>query len=555
MPRQGSGSTCPAAIAQRWTEIILLAVLTGLLVWKWPPDVNEAYYLCKSRHYWNPGWCQGDLFIASHATHWFFHATTGWLTSCLAMDVTAWIGRGVAWLVTSWGLVRLWRVFDERPWQSLLFVPLAILLNRNFHLAGEWFCGGFEAKALAWGFIFAGVAASIGRRYRWATIWLAAATAFHVVLGLWTIIAIGISVIVWRIDSKNIGASDELGKSAKANVPATIATTVLALALFAAGLLPALERNLLAPRELILEAGQIQAFSRLAHHQDAMQFDAERWIAFLTMTAAWAILGCAIRRHPTRAESYFSLFAFSALLINVSGLMLSEIAGANPESRPAIGQLLSLYWFRLADVVIPLALVVNASTLARQTGFRLVVTLAGSVIIAAIGWNLWSNVADPRSGAARQSSPLPATRRAIESERNWRLTCEWIRSNAPADSVWITPADQQTFKWYAGRAEVANWKDMPQDAARVVEWNDRIDELYRMVPQTAFGVLGLHDHVILNLAAKYGATHLVVERRFVENRENIGYPPAFRRVWPVEENSGTTFILFELKVAESARMK
>jgi hypothetical protein len=47
----------------------------------------------------------------------------------------------------------------------------------------------------------------------------------------------------------------------------------------------------------------------------------------------------------------------------------------------------------------------------------------------------------------------------------------------PPNARFITPVMAQTFKWYAGRAEVANWKEIPQDAESIVAWWQRIKRL------------------------------------------------------------------------------
>ena len=50
-----------------------------------PPDVNESHYLPKAKHFWDPTWCAGDLFLGSSFSHWLFYVTTGWLTRFLSL--------------------------------------------------------------------------------------------------------------------------------------------------------------------------------------------------------------------------------------------------------------------------------------------------------------------------------------------------------------------------------------------------------------------------------------------------------------------------------------
>jgi hypothetical protein len=94
--------------------------------------------------------------------------------------------------------------------------------------------------------------------------------------------------------------------------------------------------------------------------------------------------------------------------------------------------------------------------------------------------------------------------------RQWRETCQWIRDNTPADSLWLTPRHQQTFKWLAQRAEAVNGKDVPQDAAAVVEWQDRREALFP--PETgAVGLTGLGEQRLIELARRYGAEYVLVD--------------------------------------------
>src|SRR4029079_19192961 len=77
---------------------------------------------------------------------------------------------------------------------------------------------------------------------------------------------------------------------------------------------------------------------------------------------------------------------------------------------------------------------------------------------------------DPRPGAVAQAFPaneLPVAER-IRRWNEWREMCEWVSRNTPSDALFLTPRNQQTFKWDANRAEVVSGKDFPQDAAGIV---------------------------------------------------------------------------------------
>jgi hypothetical protein len=63
---------------------------------------------------------------------------------------------------------------------------------------------------------------------------------------------------------------------------------------------------------------------------------------------------------------------------------------------------------------------------------------------------------------------------------DWRDACRWIAASGriPCDALFLTPRSCRTFKWYTGRAEVVNWKDVPQDPPSIVEWWRRLQNVH-----------------------------------------------------------------------------
>jgi hypothetical protein len=122
---------------------------------------------------------------------------------------------------------------------------------------------------------------------------------------------------------------------------------------------------------------------------------------------------------------------------------------------------------------------------------------------------------------------------------DWLRVCEYVRSKTEPGSLWLTPRNQQTFKWHTQRGEVAAWKDMPQDAASVVEWFERLSECYpvdserSLEPWTTEKILELHK--------RYGFRYVLIDRRVGGQS-----PPLLPMLYPgvLEENS--TFAVFEI---------
>src|SRR5262249_21697926 len=175
-------------------EVVWIFLIFFLYAGSPPPDAGESHYLVKAKHYWNPAWCAGDLFLESSNTHLAFYWTLGWLTRYFSLDATTWILR-----VISWGLLAItWRrlswAVEPRPLMSLLTAGLMLLLAHYFHLAKEIILrGGVEGKTLAYAGVFLALEAMVRNCWRSALLWAGAAAAFHVLVGGWTAVAIGLA--------------------------------------------------------------------------------------------------------------------------------------------------------------------------------------------------------------------------------------------------------------------------------------------------------------------------------------------------------------------------
>ena len=175
--------------ARRWIETILIFLCFALVSGQLPPDVNESHYLTKAKHFWNPEWCAGDIFLGSSFSHWFFYVTTGWLTQVLSLSVTAWVGRFLTWGLLAFAWQRLcWSVLPSRG-MAVLSAIFFLLLNERFHLAGEWVVGGFEAKGFAYFFVIMAIGSMVKRDWKWVWPFLGAGAAFHVLVGGWAFLS------------------------------------------------------------------------------------------------------------------------------------------------------------------------------------------------------------------------------------------------------------------------------------------------------------------------------------------------------------------------------
>lgn len=502
-------SPAPAtdSTAWRWAWVeSLLILLLFFLAAGWPaPEVNEAHYLAKAKHYWDPAWCRGDPFLESADAHRIFYWSFGWLTLVAPLPVVAWWGRFLTWGLLAWSWRRLsWAVAPQR-FVAVLSAGLFLMFSQRFHMAGEWVVGGVEAKGFAYVFVLLALEALLRQRWRTAWLWLGAATSFHVLVGGWSMVAAGCA---WL-------ACGRLRPSWRVMVPGVLGGLLLA----APGLIPALALAHGVSPEIQRDANLIYVYGRLPHHLVFHVFPHEYMVRQAALLVIWVAAGAAtpcllawgrLGQRPLRG------FVGGAVAIALVGIVIDQSLLNQPETAAA---LLKYYWFRLSDAMLPvgaaLALVAWLGQLQVSRPALGRGALAGLVVLAGVslaGTNL-QHRRDLRPGADRQTLPMwesdPARTRAHCED--WQRVCAWIAAHTPAEARFLTPRHQQTFKWYAQRSEVCAWKDVPQDAAAVVDWWQRLQAVYpRAVVQ---GGLAAHsDRRLLELAQEYQAEYLVVDR-------------------------------------------
>jgi len=518
----------------RWfrqvAETILLVALVFVYAGTPPPDVNEAHYLVKAKHCWDTTWCGRDVFLDSADAHAVFYRVFGWPTRWMSLPAVAWCGRVLTWVAVAWAWQRLsWSILPV-PLMSVLSAAWFLMLNSVCHLAGEWAIGGFEAKALAYACVLWGVQALVRQRWNWVWIWLGAATAMHVLVGGWTMVA---AAGVWLLSSTP-------RPTPRSMWPGLLAGSGLALA----GLVPALALSTGVDVETATQANMIYVFQRLPHHLVFHAFAPTRLLLFGLLLIGWL----AVSRRAWHCSSWLTVhrFALAALTIAIAGIAVDLLLYRNPVWA---AKLLRFYWFRLADVAVPLA-VSLAIPLALERGWssrrriaRLLVVVAVVIPALWLGRVFVQHQRDFRPGGIVQSSPGGAWSHAqrIARYRSWQDVCRWIDQHTPPPARFLTPRNQQTFKWYAQRAEVACWKDIPQDQASIVQWWQTLSDIFP--PAVAeHGLDAWSDEQLRELAERYQVDYIVVDRAYTHR--GFGLP----RVYPTSPQQEDWFEIYELRM-------
>lgn len=550
--------------ANPWNKIIdcaVIAIIFGLYAASPPPDVNEAHYLTKARQFWQPDWLPRDLFLTSSFAHWLFYATFGWFTSVLDFDAAAWVGRILGWILLAIGwesLTAAQTLSRSAKWFSA--VGLLILIEWG-NMSGEWLVGGIEAKVPAYAFVLLALASAT--RNLWTRVWIFAglACAFHLLVGGWALAALILCrFIYWR-------------RSALSSYETLAFVVATAMIFFA--MMPMLAADRAVDEWDFHLASRIQVRQRLSHHLFFGDFSNTQVLCFCLMCFVWVEL---FRRSKQASERTMFWFGAASLAFVACGLVLSSISTWDPphekfratvvwedvmrESVKVADWLLRLYWFRLADVAIPMGIAVAGSQLmlgcsrddnrAGASPLRVSVALRWGVCIVSVLFFLLHPLdtwRDGRPRADRQSLPEERWNRiwTQETHKNWVRVCRWVADNTPQDALFVTPRKQQTFKWYAGRAEFVNWKDAPQDAPALLQWERRMSEVWNSWDDSQpefWNLLGQ-----FSLWAN-GIQYIVLEQEYwddITRRSNGSEIQHLLRVYPEESHRQTTYVVVEVK--------
>ena len=537
----------------RFVEALLIFICFALVAGQLPPDVNESHYLTKAKHYWNPDWCAGDIFLSSSFAHWIFYVTTGWLTKLFPLSVVAWIGRCITWALLALAWQRFsWKLIPARG-VSVLSAAFFLLLNERFHMAGEWVVGGLEAKGFAYFFVLMALGYIAERNWRFAWPMLGASMAFHVLVGGWAFIAAAFAWLAMRwTELENFGSQGKWLSGVMQKLKTQLLPVAAGAAIGLLGVLPPLLADQSANQATSSAAHLIYVNHRISHHLTFDAFPVWHIARFVLITIFCYLLSCWLKsryRSIYHRMLPFYFFCLASMLISFGGLLLSGISEQNEQLAQWSAGLLRFYWFRLSDFSIPavtamsccLAIHVWLST-DRRIATRLSCLVFIGCIVTATGLLVAENFADLRPRADVQSLPDYGDdyQRTTDTYHNWTRACQWIAANTPPNAIFITPHQQQTFKWYAGRSEVVCWKDIPQDAEGIREWKQRLNVLYERQRYYEEGLMWYTDQELKEIAAHYKATYLLIPQRCVDLR-----PTTLKQIYPEDRSEKSTYVVFE----------
>lgn len=497
--------------AGRMLSTLLLAaifVIYGLLCYP-IPSVGEPYYLGKARHFWEPNWCPDDLFLNSANTHFVFYGLVGWLTKLMPLPAVAISLRILAmlWLANGW--LRLGTQLRLTPAITFLWAGLFLALQLLPSFAGEWLIGGAESKLFSYAFLLYAIPGFLGRQLIWPAINLGAAIAFHPVVGLWGAIAITFSACLSLPPSRLVSAF----------FPAGVISLLFALP----GLIPGL---------LVLSAGDlssqdaasadfIQVFHRLRHHLDPVSLQPVGWVVSAGQLIAIALLWGFAKPDVRPLLWGFLATCLIALVGVIIGLLIHpqnyESYAATLERYPLLMKLamtyLKVYPFRVFDLATPFVL----SLLVTECLAPFLVK-AREPIVASLVMSSILLLAALLPMDSKNPSFLPQQR-----YQDWLAMCEWSRRQTSPEATFVMPYVDWAFHWHAARAQYVSYKNMPQDAKSLLEWNRRLRR------STAWRDSAFRDEQVTTEELETLARETQADYLITDQSVNFPQPPAFRQ--------------------------
>ena len=515
-------------------EILLIFAIFFLVGTYAVPDVNEAHYIEKAAHFWNPDYVHGDFFLDSQDAHAVFYWTFGWLTLLFPMETVIWIGRCLTWFGMAAGWWRMTRPVFKRWGFGVLSALLFLFLNQKCSCAGEWVVGGVEAQGFAYVFVFFGLGELFRNRWNRALVFFGIGAMFHVLVGGWCIAALGIAWLVLNIHERTLkknGSPADLEKCFLPSLRELLPGLTAAVLFTLPALVPALQLNADVPAETARNATYLYVYERLPHHlllSHMAEHNSVKLGLFALLILVWGFL-CA-RPRTSHGDMTFRTFICGALVIAMIGWGINLFIEIAPDKAAS---LLRYYWFRLADVMLPLGVsllfIRYADGLCQNTRLSGQNTISGRRLsgMVLLGMAVLASGMTFYGALGKFSKPMrPRSCSGASRGETWQELCRFARENTEKDALFVVPYTTRTFRWFARRGEVGVWKDIPQDAGGLCEWWERMqDQFYAFdinKPGQTYGRAGSFTQMpkakIELLKTKYGADYIVRNKHDLKGR-------------------------------------
>jgi hypothetical protein len=341
-----------------------------------------------------------------------------------------------------------------RPWYGILI--LVLFLNHQSLAAGEWVVYGLDAKTIAYAMVFLSFTLFLRKRYLLGYAFAGAAISFHVLVGIYALICILFASVLnkswrtdWRLYIKNIWPFFITG-------------------IF--GIWSVIEQLIPVKGVDLQRAWDIYVYYRIPQHVMPFTWTTVPWEAELAVATVFFLLIYFLS--SSKIIRLIAAFALGSVSLFLIGLIIFAYRDT---------QLLSYYWFRFPDVMVPFMSLVLVALLFNNyaigdliktpiyqklsQGLHLILRLLPPIIMGIFIIVM-----------AQQTYRLQTSYEdsLINDPETILPAFAWISSNTPRQAIFLVDPTQQDFYIYAQRAMFVSWKSAPQSAGAILEWYKRI---------------------------------------------------------------------------------
>lgn len=420
---------------------------------------NELDTLPSAKQFVEHNWLPNDWYLNRDVAYRLaFNLTFGPLVRWLGFQYGCYAGRLIVYLFFAGAIYALFRAFRLRFWLGLLI--LLFFLNHQSLVAGEWIVDGVEAKAIAYPFVILSCSTFFRKRYLQGFAFAGAAVSFHVLVGLYAMFCMAVAILLnkaWRSEWRNY--------------------TLRCWAFFITGILglQAIIKQLLPQTDVdVTKAWELYVRYRVPHHVLPEAWSGVYdWVGVLALaTCLFLVIYFFRQSHAARFVAAYALGSVSLFLFGLAIYARGEIT------------LLRYYWFRFPDVMVPfmsavlVALLLNdfadgrltISSLSHslQSKARVILNREGPVLVTIAIIILI--IVKPIYQLRFEYKDFEKRNRATDS----RHVLEWIAENTPKKAVFLVDPTILHFYVYAQRAMFVSFIHVPQSAADILEWYQRI---------------------------------------------------------------------------------
>lgn len=307
--------------------IIFIWILITIEMFSFSFLGNESDILPSILQFVNHDWLPSDWYLNLNIGYrQLFDIIFGPLVSHFGFVNGAYLGRLIEYLLLAIAIYYLFKTLRLRYIYGMLV--LLLFLNFQSFVAGEWVVSGLDTKTIAYALAFLSFSFIYRKRYLIGFAFAGAAISFHVLIGIYASFCIVIAALLnksWRSEWRQLFI----------NIWPIFITGIFGIWAVIEQLLPSngIDLN---------KAWGIYVYYRVPNHVMPFTWTIVPWEAELTLaTCFFLIMFFLSRSKPIRFAAAFALGSVSLFLI---GLVIYAYRDLH---------LLSFYWFRFPDAMVP----------------------------------------------------------------------------------------------------------------------------------------------------------------------------------------------------------